>query len=51
MADLKFSILTNLFLVIPDYAKMRWYIRAPTGALLKVWQDRVVKCFESVTLS
>ena len=36
------------FLVIPDYAKMRWFIRAPTGAELKVWQERVVKCFEFV---
>ena len=36
------------FPVIPDYAKMRWFVRAPTGAQLEVWQDRVVKCFEFV---
>ena len=46
--EMGFPILMNCFLVIPDYAKMRWYIRAPTGAQLKVWRDRVVKCFEFV---
>lgn len=45
---MEFSVLTSLFLVIPDYAKMRWFVRAPTGAQLKVWRDRVVKCFELV---
>jgi len=43
-----FPVLTSLFLVIPDYAKMRWFVRAPTGAQLKVWCKRVVSCFESV---
>ncbi|KAF9651736.1 hypothetical protein BDM02DRAFT_3154125 [Thelephora ganbajun] len=33
--------------IIPDYAKMRWFIRAPTGTQLKVWRDRVTKCFEA----
>lgn len=45
-----FSVLIISFLVIPDYAKMRWFVRAPTGSQLKVWRERVVKCFEFVPL-
>ncbi|OCH85932.1 amidohydrolase [Obba rivulosa] len=33
--------------VIPDYAKMRWIVRAPTWAELEVLRERVLKCFEA----
>lgn len=32
-------------IVIPDYAKMRWYVRAPSRQELKVLRERVHKCF------
>jgi len=35
--------------IIPDYAKMRWFIRAPTGTQLKIWRERVIKCFEAAS--
>lgn len=36
----------SLFLVIPDYAKMSWVIRAPTSADLLPLRERVVKCLQ-----
>lgn len=33
--------------VIPDYAKMRWIIRAPTYTELVQLRDRVIACFEA----
>lgn len=33
--------------VIPDYAKMRWIVRAPTWGELEVLRERVQKCFEA----
>ncbi|PCH36418.1 amidohydrolase [Wolfiporia cocos MD-104 SS10] len=33
--------------IIPDYAKMRWIVRAPTWAELEVLRERVKKCFEA----
>lgn len=36
----------TLFLVIPDYAKMSWIVRAPTSADLLPLRERVVKCLE-----
>ena len=35
--------------VIPDYAKMRWLVRAPTAKEAEVFTERVKKCFECVT--
>ncbi|KAG9013746.1 hypothetical protein FRB90_005751 [Tulasnella sp. 427] len=37
--------------VIPDYAKCRWLIRAPTWAEVQVLHDRVKKCFEAASLA
>ncbi|EMD39321.1 hypothetical protein CERSUDRAFT_112965 [Gelatoporia subvermispora B] len=33
--------------VIPDYAKMRWIVRAPSWSELNVLRGRVMKCFEA----
>jgi len=32
--------------VIPDYARMRWYVRAPTSQELLAFVERVKKCLE-----
>ena len=32
--------------VIPDYAKMRWLVRAPSAAQVEVLQERVINCFK-----
>ncbi|KAI0091480.1 hypothetical protein BDY19DRAFT_930672 [Irpex rosettiformis] len=32
--------------VIPDYAKMRWAVRAPSWTELEVLRERVIACFE-----
>ncbi|KAI0701507.1 hypothetical protein BC835DRAFT_1264836 [Cytidiella melzeri] len=37
--------------VIPDYAKMRWAVRAPTWAELETLRERVVACFRGAALS
>jgi len=33
--------------IIPDYAKMRWLVRAPTAKEVEVFAERVKKCFEA----
>ncbi|PCH36423.1 hypothetical protein WOLCODRAFT_28550 [Wolfiporia cocos MD-104 SS10] len=33
--------------IIPDYAKMRWIVRAPTWAELEVLRERVKKCIDA----
>ena len=35
--------------VIPDYAKMRWAVRAPSWAELEILRERVIACFECVS--
>lgn len=44
------AILTFFFfaysIVIPDYAKMSWSVRADTWDALEPLRDRVVKCLE-----
>lgn len=37
--------------IIPDYAKCRWIIRAPTWAEVTVLHGRVKKCFEAAALA
>ncbi|KAH9941991.1 amidohydrolase [Amylocystis lapponica] len=37
--------------VIPDYAKMRWIVRAPSYAELEVLRERVRACFEAAALA
>ncbi|KAF7970951.1 hypothetical protein HWV62_22531 [Athelia sp. TMB] len=37
--------------VIPDYAKMRWIIRAPTWAEVVELRARVIACFEAAALA
>jgi len=37
--------------VIPDYACMKWYIRAPTYTELAVFVERVRNCFEAGALA
>ncbi|KAG1770747.1 amidohydrolase [Suillus occidentalis] len=37
--------------VIPDYAKMRWYVRAPTRDQLTQLTERVSACFEGAALA
>lgn len=37
--------------VIPDYAKMRWYVRAPTRDELARLAERVCACFEGAALA
>ncbi|KAG1876439.1 amidohydrolase [Suillus subalutaceus] len=37
--------------VIPDYAKMRWYVRAPTRDQLTRLTERVSACFEGAALA
>ncbi|OAX43969.1 amidohydrolase [Rhizopogon vinicolor AM-OR11-026] len=37
--------------VIPDYAKMRWYVRAPTRDQLAQLVERVCACFEGAALA
>jgi metal-dependent amidase/aminoacylase/carboxypeptidase family protein len=39
---------SEIFKVIPDYAKMRWYVRAPTRAEVEALRERVKACFEYV---
>ena len=33
--------------MIPDFASMKWGIRAPTWSELEALRDRVVKCLEA----
>ncbi|CAL1714119.1 unnamed protein product [Somion occarium] len=37
--------------IIPDYAKMRWIIRAPTWAELEGLRARITNCFEAAALA
>ncbi|PIL34625.1 hypothetical protein GSI_03404 [Ganoderma sinense ZZ0214-1] len=37
--------------VIPDYAKMRYYVRAPTWKELESLRERVVACFKAAALA
>ncbi|KAI0643451.1 amidohydrolase [Trametes meyenii] len=37
--------------VIPDYAKLRYIVRAPTWAELDVLRERVKKCFDAAALA
>lgn len=37
--------------VIPDYAKMRWIVRAPTSKELIAFVERVKKCLEAAALA
>ncbi|KAH9937760.1 aminoacylase 1-like protein 2 [Epithele typhae] len=37
--------------IIPDYAKMTWYVRAPTRAEVHVAVKRVTACFEAAGLA
>ncbi|KAF9508821.1 hypothetical protein BS47DRAFT_1365657 [Hydnum rufescens UP504] len=37
--------------IIPDYAKMRWLVRAPTAKEVEVFAERVKKCFEAAALA
>lgn len=37
--------------IIPDYARMRWYVRAPTSTELLAFVERVKKCFEAAALA
>ncbi|EGN96673.1 hypothetical protein SERLA73DRAFT_184799 [Serpula lacrymans var. lacrymans S7.3] len=37
--------------VIPDYAKMRWYVRAPTREQLFSLRDRVQACFKAAAMA
>lgn len=34
--------------VIPDYAKMRWLVRAPTSDEVEVLRDRLLNCIKCV---
>lgn len=46
----KYSTFSNRIIVIPDYAKMRWIVRAPTWPELVILQDRLTACLECVEL-
>ncbi|KAI0643864.1 hypothetical protein C8Q79DRAFT_914998 [Trametes meyenii] len=37
--------------IIPDYAKMVWYVRAPTRAEMEVAVQRIKACFEGAALA
>ncbi|KAL1939406.1 hypothetical protein VTO73DRAFT_9962 [Trametes versicolor] len=37
--------------IIPDYAKMIWYVRAPTRPEVDVAVERIKKCFEGAALA
>lgn len=37
--------------IIPDYAKMIWYVRAPTRAEMDASTQRVIACFEGAAIS
>ncbi|PVF97123.1 hypothetical protein CPB86DRAFT_760956 [Serendipita vermifera] len=37
--------------IIPDYAKMKWYVRAPSAAELDVFRERVLNCFKAAALA
>ncbi|KAG8835071.1 hypothetical protein FRC17_005424 [Serendipita sp. 399] len=37
--------------IIPDYAKMKWYVRAPSAAEVEVLKERVINCFKAAALS
>ncbi|EJD38885.1 amidohydrolase [Auricularia subglabra TFB-10046 SS5] len=37
--------------IIPDYAKMKWIVRAPTVAEVEVLYARVVNCFKAAALA
>ncbi|KAK7056416.1 hypothetical protein VNI00_002971 [Paramarasmius palmivorus] len=37
--------------VIPDYAKMRWIVRAPSHLELEAFADRVVNCFKAASMA
>jgi hypothetical protein len=43
-------IYISLWLVIPDYAKMNWNIRAPSWAKVQKLQGRVMNCLEYVPI-
>ncbi|KAG8922621.1 hypothetical protein FRC02_011741 [Tulasnella sp. 418] len=37
--------------IIPDYAKMRWLVRAPSGQEVDVLVERVINCFSAAALA
>ncbi|OCH92754.1 hypothetical protein OBBRIDRAFT_726149 [Obba rivulosa] len=37
--------------IIPDYAKMIWYVRAPTRAEMEATTKRVIACFQAAALA
>ncbi|CAG7847005.1 Peptidase M20 domain-containing protein 2 AltName: Full=Aminoacylase-1-like protein 2 [Serendipita indica DSM 11827] len=37
--------------IIPDYAKMRWLVRAPSAAEVDILRERVINCFKGAALS
>lgn len=37
--------------VIPDYAKLRWYVRAPTWPEVEALRERVKACFEAAAMA
>ncbi|KAG9054594.1 hypothetical protein FS842_004695, partial [Serendipita sp. 407] len=37
--------------IIPDYAKMRWLVRAPSAAEVEILKERVTNCFKAAALS
>lgn len=39
-------LILNVLIVIPDYAKLLWYARAPSAAEVDVLVKRVVNCFK-----
>ena len=40
------TAMTFFLLVIPDYAKMHWIVRAPTWKEVEELRDRVINCFK-----
>ncbi|KZT63486.1 hypothetical protein DAEQUDRAFT_747817 [Daedalea quercina L-15889] len=37
--------------IIPDYAKMVWYVRAPTRAEMEISTQRVIPCFKGAAMA
>ncbi|KXN92424.1 Peptidase M20 domain-containing protein 2 [Leucoagaricus sp. SymC.cos] len=37
--------------IIPDYAQMRWYVRAPTSKELTAFVEKVKNCFQAAALA
>ncbi|KAL0577296.1 hypothetical protein V5O48_004689 [Marasmius crinis-equi] len=37
--------------IIPDYAKMKWIVRAPTHAELQVLAEKILNCFRAASLA